>query len=45
MTSRAETKAGEIKCPWCESEALYKYGKAWTGKQRFLCMMCGKQFT
>jgi len=35
----------QVKCPWCCSEALYKYGKARTGRQRFLCLMCGKQFT
>jgi transposase-like protein len=33
------------KCPSCDCDAVYKYGKAWTGKQRFLCKMCGKQFT
>lgn len=35
----------EVKCHACDSEAVYKYGKAWTGKQRFQCLMCGKQFT
>jgi len=35
----------EIKCPACDCDAVYKYGRAWTGKQRFLCMMCGMQFT
>lgn len=32
-------------CPKCGSEAIYKYGRAWTGKQRFLCLICGLQFT
>jgi len=32
-------------CPSCNSEAVYRYGKAWTGKQRFICIMCGEQFT
>jgi transposase-like protein len=32
-------------CPSCNSEAVYRYGKAGTGKQRFLCIICGKQFT
>ena len=32
-------------CPGCHSEALYKYGKTKTGKQRFLCLICGRQFT
>lgn len=34
-----------VKCTSCGSEAIYRYGKAWTGKQRFLCLICGKQFT
>jgi transposase-like protein len=33
------------KCPLCDSEAIYRYGKAWTGKQRFICLICGRQFT
>lgn len=32
-------------CPKCGSEAIYRYGRAWTGKQRFLCLICGRQFT
>jgi len=35
----------EIQCPVCTSKAIYKYGKIKTGKQRYLCMICGKQFT
>lgn len=35
----------KLKCPDCASEAIYKYGKAWTGKQRFVCMICRRQFT
>lgn len=38
-------KATEIKCPSCGSAACYKYGTAWTGKRRFLCLICGRQFT
>jgi transposase-like protein len=34
-----------IKCPSCGSEAVYRYGKAKTGRQRFLCLICGMQFT
>jgi ssDNA-binding Zn-finger/Zn-ribbon topoisomerase 1 len=33
------------KCPICESEALYKNGKTDNGKQRFLCLLCGRQFS
>lgn len=35
----------EAKCPDCGSDALYKYGKTRFGKQRFLCLMCKRQFT
>ena len=35
----------KLTCTNCNSDALYKYGHAWTGKQRYLCMMCGTQFT
>lgn len=38
-------KTADIKCPSCNSAACYKYGKAWTGKKRFLCLICGRQFT
>jgi transposase-like protein len=41
----AEKRVDEIKCPSCDGDALYKYGKAWTGKQRYLCIICGRQFT
>ena len=34
-----------VKCPYCNSEAIYSYGKAHTGKKRFLCLQCNKQFT
>ncbi|MGC9194692.1 MAG: IS1/IS1595 family N-terminal zinc-binding domain-containing protein [Syntrophobacteraceae bacterium] len=33
-----------LKCPRCDCEALYRYGKTRHGKQRFLCLMCGRQF-
>jgi ssDNA-binding Zn-finger/Zn-ribbon topoisomerase 1 len=38
-------KAPEIRCPACNSEAVNRYGRAWTGKQRFLCLICKRQFT
>jgi transposase-like protein len=34
-----------IRCPKCLSEALYRYGKTHTGKHRFFCLICGRQFT
>lgn len=32
-------------CPRCDSEAHYRFGKTVAGKQRFLCLTCGRQFT
>jgi transposase-like protein len=34
-----------IKCPSCGSDALYRYGHTSNEKQRYLCLMCGRQFT
>jgi ssDNA-binding Zn-finger/Zn-ribbon topoisomerase 1 len=45
MKTNAAEKISEIRCPACDSDAVYKYGKAWTGRQRYLCLICAKQFT
>jgi transposase-like protein len=45
VNSTYEKKQAEIPCPGCNSEVVYRYGHAWTGRQRFLCVICGKQFT
>ena len=45
IVQQTESKASAVQCPLCDSEAVYKYGKSKTGKQRFLCLMCGRQFT
>ena len=44
---QSEKEIGQlsIPCPACGGDAVYKYGKAWTGRQRFLCLVCGKQYT
>ncbi|MFZ5906466.1 MAG: transposase-like zinc-binding domain-containing protein [Nitrospirota bacterium] len=42
---RGENSTHEICCPYCTADVTYKYGRIHTGKQRFLCLMCGKQFT
>jgi len=34
-----------VQCPACHSISIYRDGKARTGNQRYLCMMCGMQFT
>jgi ssDNA-binding Zn-finger/Zn-ribbon topoisomerase 1 len=33
-----------LRCPRCSSDVLYRYGKVLSGKQRYLCLMCQKQF-
>src|SRR6185369_4925068 len=36
-----------VKCPHCQSEAVVKYGKTSTGKERFRCQRtsrCGRTF-
>jgi transposase-like protein len=35
----------ETRCPSCDSEAIYRYGRIKTGRQRFLCLMCRTQFS
>lgn len=32
------------RCPDCSSEAVYRYGRTKNAKQRFLCLVCGRQF-
>ena len=34
----------EIRCPACNADALYQYGKSHHGKKRYLCEICGRQF-
>jgi transposase-like protein len=34
-----------ISCPVCNSEAVYKYGKTRSGRQRLQCLICGRQFS
>jgi len=33
-----------IQCPRCRGEAVNKYGKTSGGNQRFICLVCGRQF-
>jgi DNA-directed RNA polymerase subunit RPC12/RpoP len=39
-----DSEDNDTQCPVCQSKALYKYGKITSGKQRYLCMICGRQF-
>jgi transposase-like protein len=40
----SHSKRSQEKCPRCNSEAFYKYGKTRHGRQRFRCLVCGRQF-
>jgi transposase-like protein len=31
-------------CPRCGADAIYAYGRTGNGKQRFLCLLCNRQF-
>jgi transposase-like protein len=45
MTRPPKDGPVEIKCPSCGSEAIYRYGHTSREKQRYLCLICNKQFT
>ncbi len=32
-----------LRCPYCQSEQLVKYGMTPNGKQRYRCRTCGRQ--
>jgi transposase-like protein len=34
-----------IFCPRCQSDAIYRYGKTASGRKRFLCQVCHRQFS
>jgi DNA-directed RNA polymerase subunit RPC12/RpoP len=44
-TAFRKSAHAELQCPDCDSQALYKYGRTKSGKQRFICIICGRQFT
>lgn len=37
-------KKQAIRCPACQSDVHYKYGRTKSGKKRYLCLICGRQF-
>jgi transposase-like protein len=34
-----------VVCPRCRSEAIYRYGKTASGRRRYLCQVCRRQFS
>ena len=35
----------EVECPRCGSDAIYRYGRTHSGKPRFICILCRRQFS
>jgi transposase-like protein len=36
--------ASKIKCPRCSADSFNRYGKTANGKQRYICLVCNRQF-
>jgi transposase-like protein len=34
-----------VRCPRCQSDAIYRYGKTVNGRKRYLCQVCRRQFS
>ncbi len=41
---KAHPEASGIRCPACGSDAFNRYGRVRSGKQRYCCLVCGRQF-
>jgi transposase-like protein len=44
-TAPLESEKPCERCPACQSEAVYRYGLTQHGSQRYICLICGRQFT
>lgn len=44
MARERGSRDATIECPRCQSKALYRNGKTYYHQQRYLCLMCGRQF-
>jgi ssDNA-binding Zn-finger/Zn-ribbon topoisomerase 1 len=45
VQTRAIKPKSPLACPRCGETALNRYGRGPSGKQRFRCLVCGRQFT
>lgn len=45
MKRESGNKTEHPSCPACGVESCYRYGHTAHGKQRLLCLVCGRQFT
>ncbi|MFQ3573261.1 MAG: IS1 family transposase [Thermodesulfovibrionales bacterium] len=41
---RQNNEVMDVTCPTCHSNAVYRYGKNRSGRQRYICLICNKQF-
>lgn len=44
MAIAAEEREHPIECPNCGSRAVYRNGRTYYHLQRYICLMCGRQF-
>ena len=44
MAREVDGSDGIIECPRCRSRAVYRNGKTYYHLQRYLCLICGRQF-
>lgn len=44
VSASPEKRSAAVICPKCGSEAHYRYGRSKLGKQRFICIVCDRQF-
>jgi len=45
LTERTPSAEDDLPCcPNCKATALNRYGRIASGKQRYLCLVCGRQF-
>ena len=44
MAVAADVSENPVECPRCRSKAVYRNGKTYYHLQRYLCLMCGRQF-
>ena len=41
--AKPQTKQ-DIRCPACDADVHYRYGRTKSGKKRYLCLICNRQF-
>lgn len=44
MDTAADDPQNKVECPNCLSRAVYRNGKTYYHLQRYICLICGRQF-